>query len=162
MSEQIKEKVLSLLKNYPEMSRRIAALRYELAHPVRVSPQEMLEAMVFHRGEEGSTANTSDRDKTYRVAVHFRQKAEQINREAVRNTLAELHEMEQERDRLLRFISLLDEREATVIRMAYLERRKVAEICGALDVTEKTVLTAKKHGIAKLCELYMLTAPIRA
>lgn len=42
--------VMTLLQNYRATKRKIEQLRYELEHPVRVSPDEMIEAMNFARG----------------------------------------------------------------------------------------------------------------
>ena len=46
MREDIRMKVLDLLKTYPDNMRKIAQLNYELAHPSQISATEMLEAMV--------------------------------------------------------------------------------------------------------------------
>jgi len=162
MSEQMKERVLSLLKNYSETDRKICALRYELEHPVRVSEQEMLETMVFCHGEEiGGTSGHVNYDKTHQIAVSFRQKAEEANREIVQRIIGELYPMEREHDRLRHFISLLDSRQAAVIRMTYIEHITVERIAEVLEVTDKTVQKIKKQGIENLCELYELTDPIR-
>lgn len=162
MSEQMKQRVLSLLKNYSETDRKISALRYELEHPASVSEQEMLEAMAFHRGDDtGGTSGHVNYDKTHHIAVSFRQKAEEANRETVQRIIGELYPMEREHDRLRHFVALLDEREEVVIRMIYMEHKRIEDVCTALCVTEKTVYSIRNRAIDKLCELYELTDRMR-
>ena len=43
--------VTSLLQNYRTTKRKIEQLRYELEHPTRVTPDEMIEAMNFAKGD---------------------------------------------------------------------------------------------------------------
>ena len=43
--------VLTLLQSYRATKRRIEQLRYELEHPTRVTPDEMIEAMNFAKGD---------------------------------------------------------------------------------------------------------------
>ena len=49
MNANMKEYVMNLLDGYHRRAREIALLRYELAHPVRVTDQEMIGAMNFAR-----------------------------------------------------------------------------------------------------------------
>lgn len=50
MNHNAKDQVLSLLRNYRATKRKIEQLRYELEHPARVTPDEMIEAMNFAKG----------------------------------------------------------------------------------------------------------------
>lgn len=63
MREDIRMKVLDLLKTYPDNMRKIAQLNYELAHPSQISATEMLEAMAFKKGngERHSVGEVSDK-----------------------------------------------------------------------------------------------------
>ena len=49
MSVKTKERIMELLKTYPECKREIEVLRYELAHPARTSQTEQITAMAFAR-----------------------------------------------------------------------------------------------------------------
>lgn len=51
MSSNAKDRVLSLLQNYRVTKRKIEQLRYELEHPAKVSPDEVIEAMNFAKGD---------------------------------------------------------------------------------------------------------------
>ena len=51
MSAEMKEYVLNLLDTYQERERKIAVLRYELAHPAMVSDTEQIEMMAYGRGD---------------------------------------------------------------------------------------------------------------
>lgn len=75
MREDIRMKVLDLLKTYPDNMRKIAQLNYELAHPSQISATEMLEAMAFKKGngERHSVGEVSD--KTLYIAMNYRNEA---------------------------------------------------------------------------------------
>lgn len=51
MNHNAKDQVLSLLQSYRATKRKIEQLRYELEHPARVTPDEMIEAMNFAKGD---------------------------------------------------------------------------------------------------------------
>ena len=72
----IREYVLRELENYPRILRQIAVLRYEMEHPAKVSEEEMLDAMAFARGEHTGSAPGHISDKTFYIAMNYRQKTE--------------------------------------------------------------------------------------
>jgi len=43
--------VLNVLKSCQDRVKKISLLRYELEHPAQISPDEMIDAMSFGRGE---------------------------------------------------------------------------------------------------------------
>ena len=48
MEKELEQYVLSLLADYPETSKKIELLRYELHSSVGVFPQEMIESPTHH------------------------------------------------------------------------------------------------------------------
>ena len=119
MREDIRMKVLDLLKTYPDNMRKIAQLNYELAHPSQISATEMLEAMAFKKGngERHSVGEVSD--KTLYIAMNYRNEAFRKNREVFKDYHSLLVPLERETERLRYYISLLDQRQAEVIRLYY-------------------------------------------
>lgn len=50
MSPDDTQRIISDLNDYTNIKQKISILRYELEHPVTVSPEEMLESMNFAHG----------------------------------------------------------------------------------------------------------------
>lgn len=110
MREDIRMKVLDLLKTYPDNMRKIAQLNYELAHPSQISATEMLEAMAFKKGngERHSVGEVSD--KTLYIAMNYRNEAFRKNREVFKDYHIydyKEEEIEKLENQLIRSISLL-------------------------------------------------------
>ena len=55
MNHNAKDQVLSLLQNYRATKRKIEQLRYELEHPARVTPDEMIWSAALCRWSRRST-----------------------------------------------------------------------------------------------------------
>ena len=79
------------------------ALRYELAHPKRVTSDEMIESMNFgHTGDGGPAAKGHVSNKTLYIAANYMDRADVLNAEASGEVIDLLCAMEDERKRLLR------------------------------------------------------------
>ena len=157
---QRKDYVTGLLEHYPDDTRKIEALRYEIAHPNAVTSDEMIEAMNFAHGDGAKTGAGSGNisDKTFHIAVEYGDRLEKANAEARETAISALNTLESERERLLHYISLLDERDREMIRATYIERRSRAEISDMLGVSTKSVSNIRRQALEKLCKLYDFTA----
>ena len=71
--------VMTLLQNYRASKRKIEQLRYELEHPARVSPDEMIEAMNFAKGDGEGRPSGSVSNKTLYIAMNFQSAADEAN-----------------------------------------------------------------------------------
>ena len=71
MSSNAKDRVISLLQNYRVTKRKIEQLRYELEHPAKVSPDEVIEAMNFAKGDGEGRPSGSVSNKTLYIAMNF-------------------------------------------------------------------------------------------
>lgn len=67
--------VMSLLQNYRATKRKIQQLRYELEHPTHVTPEEMIEAMSFAKGEGEGRPSGSISNKTLYIAMNYQDAA---------------------------------------------------------------------------------------
>ena len=67
--------VMSLLQNYRATKRKIQQLRYELEHPTHVTPEEMIEAMSFAKGEGKGRPSGSISNKTLYIAMNYQDAA---------------------------------------------------------------------------------------
>lgn len=158
MNTDMKVRVLSLLETYSKRKREIDALSYELAHPAQVSPAEQLEAMTYaHGNAEGKPSISHISDKTLYIALNYREKTEKLNAGVVNEIAGQLVEMQQEQSRLEYYVSLLEPRQAEVIRRTYFQPEPQEAIAKALNVSVRTVQTNKMQAIDTLVGLYSLT-----
>lgn len=81
MTINIKNYVIQELEAYPRILRQISVLRYEMEHPAHVSAQEMLDAMTYACGDRTGSSPGHVSDKTFYIAMNYRQKAAAANSE---------------------------------------------------------------------------------
>lgn len=158
MNTDMKERVMELLRTYPKRKREIDALRYELANPAQVSRAEQLEAMAFAHGDtEGRSSIGHISDKTLYIALNYQDKVDKLNSSVVDEVAGQLIETEQEQSRLEYYVSLLEPRQAEVIRRIYFKPESQGAVAKALNISVRTVQVVKAQAIDALVELYSLT-----
>ncbi len=149
----VRNKVLDLLINYRSNERRIALLRYEINHPPHVTAEEMIEALTFSRSEvSGSSGGISD--KTVHITLNYEDRMDLLNDGALNEIAYQLFNLERQQDRLLYYISLLDETEADIIRMTYINGMVNEEIAQRLGVSIRTVSAHRSRATNRLCEMF--------
>lgn len=151
MEKDANQYVLSLLENYPEMSRKIELLRYELHSTAGVTPQEIIEVMSFSKKETECPHHVPE------IAACYRNVASQLNHEASEYILETYISMLQERNRLIHYISLLEPRQAEVIQEYYINRRSWSEISNMLGVSTRTAYAVRQQAVAALAQMYIFT-----
>ena len=161
MNQETRVKVTNLLENYQRNQEQIALLHYELKHPAELSPEEEIDAMNFGRGDgightEGHVSN-----KTMYIALNFREKMVKENSDVITEISKRLVELEQERDRLHYYVSLLDKRQADVIRLFYFKGHSWEEISQELGVALRTAHKIKTQAVDRLVEMYGFTGTLR-
>ena len=87
--------VMTLLQNYRATKRKIEQLRYELEHPARVSPDEMIEAMNFAKGDGEGRSSGSVSNKTLYIAMNFQSAADGANAALTHDLVSRLVPLEQ-------------------------------------------------------------------
>lgn len=80
-----------------------------------------------------------------------------MNAEAANEIAQRLLELEGKQDRLHYYVSLLNNREAEVIRMVFFEGIDQDSIAESLGVVPRTMRRIKKEAIEKLPEMYAFT-----
>jgi len=154
MSAEIKNYVLNLLESYQDRERKIAVLRYELDHPMQISQDEMIRTMNFTRGDGTGRTDGHISNKTLYIALNYKEQADRINAETVDEVARRLVILEQEQNRLVYYVSLLDKRQADVLRLAFFERSSWDEIAKMLGVALRTAHKIKTQALDKLVEMY--------
>lgn len=161
MSTEMSQFVLKLLESYNERERKIAVLRYNLMHPVRVAPTEQIEAMNFGHGDGLGHSAGHISNKTLYIALNYEEQTDRMNAEAAQEIANELFVLECEQKRLNYFIDLLEERQAKVIRLVFIEGIPTKEVAVRFDLTYRTIDRIKRAAIESLAEMYAYSDQFR-
>lgn len=151
-----KDMMIDLLTTLKEKKTRIELLRFDLAHPVKVSESEMLSAMAL-----GAPVNDgilrdkhSVSDKTMRIALSYKEVADRINRKSVEDMSEELLQLVSEVERLEFYMKFLSEEQRNLLEMLYINKRKWPEIENATGLSRRTLNRRKEDALNKLAEMY--------
>ena len=161
MNQKAKEKVMNLLENYQRNQEQIALLHYELKHPAELSLEEEIDVMNFGRGDGIGHSEGHISNKTMYIALNFREKVAKENTDIITEISKKLVELEQERDRLHYYVSLLDKRQAEVIRLFYFKGHSWDEISQELGVALRTAHKIKAQAVERLVEMYSFMGALR-
>lgn len=161
MSNLSKNYVMTLLQNYRATKRKIEQLRYELEHPAKVSPDEMIEAMNFTKGDGEGRPSGSVSNKTLYIAMNFQSAADEANAALTHDLVSRLVPLEQEINRLEHYVALLEPRQAEVIRLAYFEGHTWQQISAKTQITTRTLYKIRNQAVEELAEMYALTADLQ-
>ena len=115
MNAEIRKYVAQLLETYHKRARQIAILRYELANPTTVTEKEMIDAMQFARPEDSGHPSGHISNKTFHIAMNYREQADRLNTESLWEISRELEKLMEEQSRLEYYVSLLEPQQAKVL-----------------------------------------------
>lgn len=158
MNANMKEYVMNLLDGYHRRAREIALLRYELAHPVKVTDQEMISAMNFARQTGTGHPDGHISDKTFYIALNYQEQASRLNDETTGEISARLIALEREQARLEYYMSLLEPRQAQVLRRIYIEKMPRETVAEELGLSVRRLQEVKALAVESLAEMYDFTA----
>ena len=127
------------------------------------SSDEVIDSMSFGHGENmgGSSNKGHISNKTMYIALNYQERMECMNAETTNEIAQRLLELETEQDRIRYYVSLLEKREARVIRSFYIEGRSWEEIAQEIAVALRTVHKIKNRAISHLAELYAYKANLK-
>ena len=155
MNKDVREKVLNLLKGYSRMVQEISILRYQLDHMPALSEDDMIASMNFSHGErlaESSKYGVSN--KTQSIALSYKEAMAREREELRKELRLNLHELERERDELLRRIDLLDGEKALVLRLYYIDNKSWDETAVNLGFSKRTAQRIRDIAVSELCRIY--------
>ena len=162
MNNDMRSYVINLLETYQERKRRIALLHYELEHLARTSEAEMISAMALGHGAGGSSHTEGYISyKTLYIALNYQSKVDKLNADTKEEIVVQLVELEQEQKRLDYYISLLNERQAKVIKLTFFEGCAQNDVARKLAIVPRTVRRIKDEGVDKLIEMYSFAENLR-
>ena len=158
MNANMKEYVMNLLDGYHRRAREIALLRYELAHPVRVTDQEMIGAMNFARQTGTGHPEGHISDKTFYIALNYQEQASRLNDETTGELSARLIALEREQARLEYYMSLLEPRQAQILQGIYIEKKPRETVAEELGLSVRRLQEVKALAVDNLTEMYDFTS----
>jgi len=161
MNETIRRQVMELLTSYRDNQRKIAVLRYELEHPAHITAEDMIESLAFRHGDGQGSAQGHISNKTMYIALNYREKLEGSNTETIDEIALRLTDLERRQQRIEHYVSLLEDRDAAIIRMTFFEGLTNERIADALKITTKTVTLHRTKGIRILCEMFAFTTGVQ-
>ena len=163
MDNDMRTYVIDLLEFSPERKRKIALLHYELEHAAHTSDAEMISSMALGHGTGGGGGHSDGRisDKTLYIALNYQEKVAKLNAETKQEIVVQLVELEQEQKRLDYYISLLDKRQASVIKLTFFEGCAQNEVARRLAIVSRTVRRIKEEAIEKLVEMYSFAEDLK-
>ncbi len=139
MNAEMKNYVIKLLETYHDRERKIAVLRYDLEHPSEVGVTEQIEAMNYGSGEGVGHSKGHISNKTLYIALNYEEQAKQLNAESAKEIADELFILERRQKKLLYYISLLEKRQAEVVRMVYMEGVSTKKAAEQHGLTVRTI-----------------------
>lgn len=161
MNTDMKKKVTQLLETYSDRERQIALLHYEMQHSARISPEEMIDGMSLGHGDGmGGSSKGHISNKTMYIALNYQERMDRLNAEVVSEIAQRLLELEAEQDRIRYYLSLLDKREADVLRSFYFEGHSWEETAKKIGVVLRSVYKIKNKAIDHLAALYAYTTSL--
>lgn len=161
MNTDMKAHVIKILEGYSERERQIALLHYEMLHTARVSPEEVIDSMSLgHSDDMGGSSRGHISNKTMYIALNYQERMDHLNIESMDEIAGHLLELEAEQDRIRYYVTLLEKKEAEVIRLFYFEGHSKEDIAKKIKVVQRTVNKIKTRAIDHLVELYTFTSDL--
>lgn len=158
MGKDVNQYVLSLLETYPETSKRIELMRYELYSSMVVSPQEMIEVMSFSKKD--AEANAKYPHTVPEIALCYKEIAQRLNHEVAESVMETYVSMIRERDRLHHRISLLAPRQAEIIQEYYIHRNSWGDIAKNMGISLRTAYSTRQQAVDALVQMYTFTGAV--
>ena len=82
------------------------------------------------------------------------------NNEIIHGISVQLAKLESQQQRLIHYIGLMDEKDAEVIRMTYMDGMDTDQIAAQTGVSVRTVRTRRTNAINHLCAMFEYTATL--
>lgn len=160
MNTNLSDTVITLLENYQKDTQTIEVLRRAISSAPRASALDIIDSMNFSHGDGTGSMPHHISDRTAFIAMHYQERMKKVNDDATGKIAKRLWDMEQERERLNFYVSLLETRQEMAIRLYYMKGKSREEVSEALDVAVRTFHKIRKSAIQRLIEMYELTSEL--
>lgn len=154
MNRNMHDLVIQLLKSSRQRRQRIKILRYKLLQHIGMSVDDIIDSMTFGMEHDTPHGSGSSRDKIFYIMANYQKFADALDKEKVSGILSELVKLENQENRLCYYISLLDAREAQVIRRVYIDGCSWSQAAKELKVVRRTAYKIKDRALENLAWMY--------
>ena len=158
MDSNMRSHIVHLLETYRDRAKQIVLLHYELEHAPSVSADDVIGAMSFGHSDGTTRSKGHISNKTLYIALNYQEQTDKLNSESKTDLINRLVVLEHEQDRLVYYVSLLDKRQAGVVRRFYFDTCSLEEIAAEIGVSLRTVCKIKSRAIDSLADMYSLCA----
>jgi hypothetical protein len=151
-----KEKVTAILKSYPHKKRQIEQLRFELENPAEIGGDELIAGLSLGGNTPDGSAGGGGRisNRTMMIAMRYEGIAESMNADTVMQIGKELRTLEAETERLEHYLSLLEARQAEVLRRYYFDGATWFALEKELNMSRSSLLNHRNAAIEELVSMY--------
>ena len=154
----MREHVEKIIADYPKMLSTRSFLKKQIESYVPVTVDDVIDSMTFSQpdGERVQTSNISD--KTCTVAMHFRDRVNQMNEEVIGAWVREYDYLDSEIDFLEQCIRNLPEDLCDVMSTLVLDGASWNEAEAMLFMSRKTIASRRQEAIGLLTLAYQKRA----
>lgn len=158
MEKTEKPKVVEILKETPTRLRDIEVYKYEFEFRVKVSYDEIIEALALEHGKGpgGARVKGKSSDKTADAALNYVNLTDSANRDISCEILDNLMALEAVQSRLEKYLSLLDAPLERVIRCVYFEKLPWRDTAKRVGMSIRTVQRLHNVAVQELEAMYSL------
>ncbi len=151
---EIKENILSFLKNYRETKATLNMLKLELNGFRGITSAEAIDALTFHHTDSDCVHSSRISNKTASISIHYAEYTKKLNDEARREILVQFTELQQRTSRLETAVNGLPVCECAVITGFYFDHKPVSQLAGELAVAERTIRRYRGTAVDRLVAIY--------
>lgn len=153
---ETREYVEYLLKNYNEILKDIAQLKFEYETFKDISSDEVIESLSFSSSNDERVTTSNISDKTCKIALIYNEVAKRMNKESREEIYKMIKATEFEVTRLNYCIDRLEPKVKDVVKQIFIEKCSWNEACTKCSISEKTLNKYKNKGIDKIAEMFDL------
>lgn len=154
----MREHVEKLIAEYPKMLSTRAFLKKQIESYEPVTVDDVIDSMTFAQpdGDRVQTGNTSD--KTCSIALHFRDRVNQMTEEVIGTWVKEYDYLDEEIGFLERCIRNLSGDQYDVMSMLVLDGASWDEAEGCLSMGRRTIASRRQEAIGQITREYQKRA----
>lgn len=154
----MREHVEKLIADYPKMLRTRSSLKKQIESYVPVTVDDVIDAMTFSQPDSERVQTSNITDKTCTVAIHFRDRVNQMNEEAIGALVREYDYLDSEIVFLEQCIQNLPDDLCDVMSTLVLEGTNWIEAEMYLYMSRKAIASRRREAIRLLTLEYQKRA----
>ena len=156
MLSEVKKYVIQILDDYLSTNCQINLLQHELSSFMPITPEEMMETMVYAKREGGASARMQASDKTARIALTYRDKTDQVNESVQTSILDQLRPLLIRKERLDYCMLQLSPIHNKILHEMYMQHKDTKMIASEMHLSERTIQRYRDKAIHELTAMYEL------